>query len=91
MEPDFPKWLSATEAVERYGIEYQMLRKLVHSGVFTRGQFSAAKSRPPIYLRVAELDAWKKGGVAAVAPLKAAFEATSRELAAAHPEHGGEG
>jgi hypothetical protein len=70
MAGDFPGWIAAPDAVRRHGISYTMLRKLVRDGVFTRGQFSAAKERPPIYVRVAELRAWKRGGVAAVEVLK---------------------
>ncbi|AWM35851.1 hypothetical protein C1280_01660 [Gemmata obscuriglobus] len=68
-------WLPAPEAARLFDINYKQLCALVHEGVFTRGKFGAAKKRPPIYLRVAELEAWKRGGVPAVAPIKAAYEA----------------
>jgi len=89
MATEFPGWLTPTEATERYGISYMMIRRFVSAGVFTRGQFSNAESRPPIYLRIEELDAWKRGGVAAVAPIKAAFERA--EAALASHDLGGEG
>lgn len=76
MAVKYPGWISALDAAQKYGIRYNALRQLVRDGVFTRGQFSTAKERPPIYLRTAELDAWKKGGLDAVAPVKAAFEAS---------------
>lgn len=76
MAPDPNEWLPALEAAEKYGFAYNSLRALVQAGVFTRGQFSAAEKRPPIYVRVCELEAWKKGGVPAVLPLKAAYEAS---------------
>ncbi len=72
MAAEFPGWLSAPEAVERYGIAYVMLRRLVADGVFTRGRFSTAKKKPPIYVRVAELDAWKSGGIPAVSKARKA-------------------
>lgn len=83
MAVDFPGWIPATEAAEKFGITYNWLRQLVRDGLFTRGQFSTATQRPPIYLRVAELRAFKKGGIAAVAPVKAAYEAAQREELAA--------
>jgi hypothetical protein len=74
MRSAHPGWLSAPEAARRYGIDYQALRRLVATGVFTRGRFSAALRRPPIYLRKTELDAFKRGGVDAVAAARAARE-----------------
>lgn len=67
------EWLSATEAAEKYELSAKLLRRLVRKGVFTRGNFGAAVVRPPIYLRVAELDAYRSGGVTAVAPVKNAY------------------
>lgn len=84
MTTQFPGWIAASDAVEKYGISYTLLRKLVSDGVLTRGVFSTAKERPPIYLRTTELDAWKSGGVGAVAPVRSAFEASQREVAAVH-------
>jgi hypothetical protein len=75
MPVESPGWLPASEAVREYGLSYNLLRKLVADGVFTRGVFGAAKERPPIYVRRAELDAYKAGGVNAVAPVRAAFSA----------------
>ena len=69
-----PGWLSLPDAAQRYRMRYETLRRLAHDGVFTVGKFSAAKKRPPMFLRVDELEAWKRGGVGAVAPLKAAYE-----------------
>lgn len=80
---DRPGWISLADAVNRYGVAYNSLRKLVAADVFTRGKFSMAELRPPIYLRVEELDAWKAGGVLAVAPVKAAYEAAQKSLSAA--------
>lgn len=77
MAAEYPGWLTATEATDRYGISYTMLRKLVADGVFTRGQFSSAKDRPPIYLRVTELEAWRAGGVPAVNAVKSEANATT--------------
>ena len=88
MAADFPGWMILSEASERYGVSYGMLRKLVSDGIFTKGQFSTAPDRPPIYLRIEELDAWKRGGVNAVAPVRAAFEKT--EAAMASHDVGGE-
>lgn len=62
----FPGWLSLMDAAQKYRVRYETLRRLARDGVFTIGKFSAATKRPPVFLRVAELDAWKKGGVAAV-------------------------
>lgn len=76
MSAEFPGWLTPAEATERYGISYTMIRKLLAEEVLTRGQFSTASERPPIYLRVEELDAWKRGGVPAIAPVKARYEAS---------------
>lgn len=92
MAVDFPGWIAATEAAEKFGVTYNWLRQLVKDGVFTRGQFSSAKERPPIYLRLAELRAFKRGGIAAVAPVKTAYEAAQAEPVAV-PSHelGGEG
>lgn len=88
MAAEFPGWVSAQDAVERYGIAYHLLRQLVGEGVFTRGRFSLAEKRPPIYLRVEELDAWKRGGIDAVRELRAA----PKEAAPVHaPDLGGEG
>jgi len=87
----FPGWLSISEAAKKYRADYNALRRMVKDGVFTRGQFSSAKGRPPIYLRVDELDAWKRGGVAAVASVKAAYERSQQQLVAAQHDLGGEG
>ncbi len=87
------EWLTAAEASARYGIPYPSLRKLVADGVFTRGQFGTATRRPPIFLRVVELDAWKSGGVAAARRLKDAWAVASvASFAAPAPVHdlGGE-
>lgn len=81
MPAEFPGWVSAPEAVERYGIGYVMLRQLVSDGTFTRGRFSSAQQRPPIYLRIDELDAWKRGGVDAVRELRSAREKPEAVLA----------
>jgi hypothetical protein len=62
----FPGWLSLPDAAMKYRVRYETLRRLARDGVFTVGNFSAAKKRPPVYLRVDELDAWKRGGVPAV-------------------------
>jgi hypothetical protein len=78
MRAAYPGWLSAPEAARRYGIEYQALRRLVATGVFTRGRFSAAAVRPPIYLRKTELDAYKRGGVDAVAAARSARDAEGK-------------
>lgn len=89
MAAEFPGWMIMSEASERYGVSYMTLRKMVRDEVFTKGQFSTAASQPPVYLRIVELDAWKRGGIAAVAPLKAAFERS--EAALASNDLGGEG
>jgi hypothetical protein len=52
-------------------MSYGRLCELVAEGVFTRGKFSLAKQRPPIYLRVEELNAWNRGGVDAVRRVRA--------------------
>lgn len=88
MAAEFPGWVSAPEAVERYGIAYVLLRNLVANGVFTRGRFSLAEKRPPIYLRIDELDAWKRGGIDAVRELRAAPQ---KPEPAHSPDLGGEG
>lgn len=64
-------WLPMSAAVARYGISYWVLHRLVRGGVFTRGIFSAAEKRPPIFLNVKELDAWKAGGIEAVRKVQA--------------------
>lgn len=85
MAVEIPGWLTAQDASERYGIPYQSLRKLVADGVFTRGNFSGAKERPPIYLRVEELDAWKRGGVTAAKRLRDAWAAADSQNSPADP------
>jgi hypothetical protein len=66
MASRFPGWLSAREVTQKYGLTYDQLRFLLRKGVFTRGVFSPAKERPPIYVRAEELRAWKRGGIEAV-------------------------
>lgn len=73
MPVESPDWLTAADAVREFGLSYNLLRKLVADGVFTRGVFGVAKDRPPIYVRRVELAAWKAGGVNAVAPIREAF------------------
>lgn len=68
----FPGWLSLPDAAQRYRVRYETLRRLARDGVFTVGKFSAAEKRPPVFLRVNELDAWKRGGVEAVSEIRTA-------------------
>lgn len=71
-------WLHISEACERYGHDYPDLRRLVtEQKVFTRGRFTSMKPTAPIYLRVDELEAFKRGGVGAVRDLQAAAEKAS--------------
>lgn len=89
MAVDFPGWITALDAAEKFGVNYSLLRQLVKDDVFTRGKFSTASQRPPIYLRVDQLRAYKRGGIAAVVPVKAAYEASLCEPIPAHaPELG---
>lgn len=70
---EFPGWLKIADAAERYGLKYETLRRLVKDDVFTRGRFtSASADTPPIYVKIAELDAWRSGGVDAVKSLREA-------------------
>jgi hypothetical protein len=63
-------WLTVKSAAVYCRLEEKTFRRLIDAGVFTRGRFSAAPKRPPIYLKVAELDAWKRGGADAVAAVR---------------------
>ncbi|HYH65061.1 MAG TPA: hypothetical protein VD866_10235 [Urbifossiella sp.] len=51
------------KGAKRIGESYESLRRLARAGVFTRGRFSVATKRPPVYLRTDELDAWRRGGL----------------------------
>lgn len=62
----FPGWLSLPDAAVKYRVRYETLRKLAKTGLFTVGKFSTAAKRPPVFLRVRELEAWRAGGVEAV-------------------------
>lgn len=63
MALEVPGWLVMTAAAREYGVEYQALRRLVVAGVFTVGRFTVATKKPPIYLKVSELDAWQRDGI----------------------------
>lgn len=86
MAREFPGWLHIGVAAGRYRADYELLRRMVADGVFTRGRFTSAKEQAPIYLRVDELDAWQRGGVDAVRALR---EAPDPESVLA-PDLGGE-
>jgi hypothetical protein len=83
MAAEFPGWMTAYQAAKHLGMDYATVRTLANAGVFTKGQFSASEKRPPIYLRVVELDAFRSGGVPAVVPLKAEYARTQRTAVAA--------
>lgn len=63
-------WLPLRAAAERIGAHYEVVRRLAKIGVFTRAAFSAATKKPPIFLDIRELDAWKAGGIDAVRKLQ---------------------
>ena len=65
-----PNMLPLGVAAERYGISYPTLRELVNAGVFTRHVFDKGAKKPPIFVLVSELEAWKAGGVDAVQAMK---------------------
>lgn len=73
----FPGWLSLMDAAQKFKVRYETLRRLARSGVFTVGKFSNAAQRPPVFLKVAELKAWKEGGVEAVEKVREAGAAAS--------------
>lgn len=83
MAAEFPGWMTAYQAAKHLGLDYATVRTLANAGVFTKGQFSVSEVRPPIYLRIVELDAFKLGGVPAVVPLKAEYARSLREAAEA--------
>jgi hypothetical protein len=66
----------------RLRVRYEALRRLVRAGVFTVGRFSTATKKPPVFLRVKELEAWKRGGVEAVGRLRR--EEATAEVVPAH-------
>jgi hypothetical protein len=73
MAVEAPNVLPLTVAAERYGIAYPTLRELVNAGVFTRHVFEEqGREKPPIFVAVAELEAWKAGGAEAVVKLRTA-------------------
>lgn len=59
------------KGAKRIGESYESLRRLARAGVFTRGCFSVATKRPPVYLRIDELDAYRLGGIEAVRRVQA--------------------
>lgn len=68
---EFPGWMRLRDAAIAYGLKYETLRRLVKDGVFTRGRFtSQSADTPPVFVKIAELDAWKSGGVDAVIALR---------------------
>jgi hypothetical protein len=74
-----PGWLTPAEALKRYGkhgLNYIAIRRFVKQNQFSTCNFGPAQKRPRIHLRVKELEAWKTGGIEAVAPVKAAYEAS---------------
>lgn len=90
MAKEFPGWLPIAVAAERYDLHYEALRRLVNQGIFTRGRFTSRKEQAPIYLRIEELDAWKRGGVNAVAAVKLKLDPNSDVPVPSH-DPGGEG
>jgi hypothetical protein len=64
-------WIHILEACERYGHDYNHLRRMVKEGIFTRGRFTSEAKGAPIYLLVKELDAFKRGGAGAVRKVQA--------------------
>jgi len=68
---EFPGWLKLGDAAKEYGLKYETLRRLVKNNTFSRGNFTNPDAdTPPIYVRIAELEAWKRGGVDAVQRLR---------------------
>lgn len=89
MALEFPGSLHVSAAAEQYKVPHQLLRKLVREGVFTRIRYTSAETDTgPLYLRIAELDAWQTGGVDAVRKLRE--RESKQELVATH-DLGGEG
>jgi hypothetical protein len=80
MTRTIPGWLLIRVAAERYGYTYWKLRNLVVAGVLTRGDFTGDKTAP-IFLRVEELEAYKKGGASAAMNIKEKFEASQTRTA----------
>lgn len=80
MRRNFPGWLHLPVAAKRYKLKYETLRRMVKEDIFTRGRFtSTSAATPPIFLKIEELDAWKRGGVDAV---KAVREAAAERVGA---------
>ncbi len=75
MAREFPGWRHIGVAAKEYGVTWALLRKLVKEGVFTRGRFTSTTDAGPVYLKVAELDAWQSGGVDAVRAIREAVPA----------------
>jgi hypothetical protein len=78
MAPTDATHLPLHASAERVGIPYETIRQLAKAGVFTVTTFSAGKTRPPIFLSVAELDAWKRGGLQALRELQAVAKPAKR-------------
>jgi hypothetical protein len=91
MAQKFKGWLHIPLACKRYGTDYNTLRKMVRAGVFTRGRFTSEAANAPVYVRIDEMNAWKKGGIDAVRRLQAQRAAREELEALTAPVLGGEG
>lgn len=60
---DAPNVIPLAVAADRYQIDYSQLRALVNAGVFTKHVFEGERKRPPIFVFVAEIEAFKRAGL----------------------------
>jgi hypothetical protein len=63
-------WVTLREAAGRSGSTYDRLWHLVAAGLFTRGSRPSDGGRPLIVIPVAEFEAFRSGGAAAVVALQ---------------------
>lgn len=80
MSTSYPGWMTLAETARYLRISHADAYTLAASGAFSFGNLTGEPDAP-VALRTVELDAYRKGGIVAVLPLKAAFARAERELA----------
>lgn len=86
----FKGWLPLKAACDRYKLDYEKLRRMVRSGIFTRGRFTSEAANAPVYVRIDELEMWKHEGIDGVRRMQAARAANEELESLTAPVIGGE-